>query len=69
MEPLCIHHYVKRYYILNKGCLEVYLDPLIDKANSREKLNVKDKALVKEIKKILPGIKNEFPVLFEKPFI
>ena len=64
-KPLCIKHFVEEYYGKNKGCLESYLDSLIDDIDKGRKLTEDEVKLLKEIKNQLPGIAEEFPRLFK----
>lgn len=59
-NPICVYHYIKDYWLKNKGCLFVHLDSMIDiDINSRTKL------FLEELQKQYPEIVDEYPILYK----
>lgn len=65
-KPICLKHYIEEYWKNERECLESYLDTIVDRLNKYNKLDKDELELLSVLKKEMPEIVKEFPILFNE---
>jgi len=63
---LCAKHIVSEYYKHSQGCLETVLDNLVQDLHAGKSLSAAEMELLKQVRRQLPNVAEQFPVLMEK---
>lgn len=65
-EPLCEVCSFRETWLHSKECLETYLDSFVERLNKYQSLSKKELDFLKVVKKEMPKMVEEFPVLFNE---